>query len=702
MTFPWGVGVVEANPAWTSFDPGSGEACWDLSDMAPYARYVIELKLQVQPPTPLFNNEPFTLMEGIQPEFTHLFLGMTVQSEPLGPPALQAPNRIDSEPPETPILDPVTTPTRTSPVVISGISEPEARVNLFVNGAQASTTLADSHGRFSAQLVLEEGLNFITAAAFDQFNNGPSVPSAPVQVTLDTTSPGAPELWEIPSPISSNHITIQGYAEENAMVEISLNGQSAGFCQVNSEGSFSKEVELVQGENFIMARATDFLGNGPGPWSNLERIIVDSTAPFSPLINAIPPVVTTEHLEVSGTTEPNAMVEIYVNNLLRGRVKADNEGSFTATVRIFVGENTINVKASDELGNGPGKESTLFVFRDIFAPQAPKLDPVVSPTDQSTIWISGTSEPFSKVEIFQEGKITVTTTTDSSGIFGVPLLLFEGENKITARAFDNLGNGPSDLPDIMIIQCDTTPPSIPVLEAPTLVTEVTTTVYGFSEPFSIIEILVDQEHMGKTIADEEGKFEMDVPLIEGSNLISARAEDQLGNTGPFSQPRNIRLDTTCPEAFIDLVHPGSPQEDTEIKFVGYGMDTGQIVAYIWESDLQGDLGENRVINTRLSSGTHLITFKVQDEAGHWSQPVHAEVKVEKTENENDVSWLWTLILAIIVTGIFMIIVTDIKRRFKTKGDTSSRVNEEVPPANDDKEPTPPDDEDWPPPPPDDE
>jgi hypothetical protein len=100
MTFPSGVGVVEANPTWTSFDPGSGEACWELSDMAPYARYVIELKLQVQPPTPLYNYEPFTLLDGIQPEFTHLYLGLTVQSEPLGPPALQAPNRIDSDPPK--------------------------------------------------------------------------------------------------------------------------------------------------------------------------------------------------------------------------------------------------------------------------------------------------------------------------------------------------------------------------------------------------------------------------------------------------------------------------------------------------------------------------------------------------------------------------------------------------------------------------
>jgi hypothetical protein len=544
-----------------------------------------------------------------------------------------------------------------------------------VNGAQAATVLADSDGRFSALVVINEGLNTITATAFDQFDNGPSDASAPGHVTLDTTSPEAPELWEIVSPISSTQITVGGLTEDDAMVEVSLNGQSAGFCQANSEGSFSKEVQLVEGENLIMARATDFLGNGPGPWSNLMRVNVDLSAPLPPVIDPVPPVVSSQYLEVSGTSEPNALIQIFVNNILRGTIKADSDGSFILTVRIFVGENTITVRASDELENGPGKETSLFVIRDIFAPSTPELNPIESPTDQSIIWISGTSEPLSSVEIFLGGESTATTTADSSGIFGVPLNLPEGENKISARAFDNLGNGPSALSEIMIIERDTTLPSIPVLEAPTIITAATTTISGTSEPFSIVEMLVNQEHMGKVIADEKGKFEMEVSLIEGINLISARAEDQLGNIGPFSQPKNIRVDTNPPEAFIDLVYPGAPQENTEINFVGYGMDSGPIIAYRWESDLDGHLGDNRVVNTQLSSGSHQISFKVQDEAGHWSQPVQMEVKVDKAEGEVNTSWMWTLILTIMI--------------FVTIGE---------PPTTDNKEPLKPNDENWPPPP----
>jgi hypothetical protein len=718
ITFPQGVGVVDADPSWTSFDPGSGEARWELSDLAPYARIIIELKLYVQPPIPLYNYEPFTLIEGIQPEFTHLYLGLTVQSEILGPPALQAPNHIDNEPPDPPVLDPITSPARLSPVVAGGVSEPEAKVNLFVNGAQAASTIADSEGYFSTLVVLNEGLNTITATAFDQFENGPSVPSTPIQVLLDTTSPAAPTLWEITSPIPLTQVTIHGYSENDAEVEVFLNGQSVGFCQADFEGSFSMDVQLVEGENLIMARATDYLGNGPGPWSNLMRVEVDLSAPLPPVLDPIPSMISTPNLEISGTCEPNALIHIYVNNVLRGEIKADNEGSFTKMVPIFVGENTIIVRATDELENGPGKEATVFVLRDIFAPWAPDLDPIESPTDQSTIWITGTSEPLATVEIILGERSVTSTTADSSGIFGVPLLLNEGVNHITARAFDSLGNGPGAMSETMIVVCDTIPPMIPRLEVSALVTVDSTTVSGISEPFSNVEIFVNQESKGKVIADYNGKFEMDVVLIEGMNLISARAEDQLGNIGPLSQSRNVCLDTTPPKAFIDLVNPGSPKEDSEITLVGSGIDSGTIVAYQWDSDLDGSLGSDRVIKTQLSSGNHLISFKVQDEAGHWSESVQIELEVEKVESRENPWWFWTFILTIIIIGIVMVLITEINRRPITKeiGPKShepiaqtqkelplpSPEEEEFPPPDDEELLPPPDDEDWPPPPPDDD
>jgi hypothetical protein len=345
------------------------------------------------------------------------------------------------------------------------------------------------------------------------------------------------------------------------------------------------------------------------------------------------------------------------------------------------------------------------------------LNPIESPTDQSTIWITGTSEPFAIVEIFLDERSVTSTTADSSGIFGVPLLLHEGENHITARAFDSLGNGPSAPSEIAIVDCDTTPPVIPSLEASTLVTADSTTISGISEPFSNVEIFVNQESKGVIIADNNGRFEIDVVLIEGMNHISARAEDQLGNIGSLSQSRSILLDTTPPKAFIDLVNPESPQEDTEITLVGYGIDTGNIVEYQWESEKDGLLGTDRVVKTQLSPGEHLISFKVQDEAGHWSEAAQIELEVEAVESQENIWWFWILIFTMII-GIVVVLLFEINRRPLSKENAPkshesisqsseelslpSSEEEELPPPDDDDLLPPPDDEDWPPPPPDDE
>ncbi len=588
ITLPVGVGVVDADPAWTSFDSGSGEARWDLSDIAPYARPVIKLKLHVQPPTPLYNYEPFTLLRGIQPEFTHLYLGLSVQSSPLGPPALQAPNRIDADAPNPPTLDQVTSPTATSPVIISGVSEPEAQINVFVNGVQAATTITDAMGIFSTLVILEEGNNEVTATAFDQFDNGPSLPSSPLTIKLDTTPPDTPEIFELASPTSDTQITIQGRTEHYSTVEISLNGQLAGKCQANSYGMFSMELQLVEGENLIMARACDFLGNGPGPWSPTKKVWVDLTAPQPPKLDPLPSMVSAEELCLSGRSEPGAEIEIEVNGIVEGTVTADDTGFFIVNVPISEGENNITIWALDSLGNGPGGETKVVVLRDTIAPSILELDSIESPTSQTIIWVSGVTEPNATVEVLLGEVWMVTTTADSSG-----------------------------------------------------------------------------------------KFVVLLPLAEGENLITAKTVDQAGNIGLLSQSLAVFLDTTPPEAKIDFVSPEALHENIEITLIGSGIDSGRIVSYRWTSNIDGELGDESTIKTKLSHGTHQISFMVQDETGHWSQSAQIEVKVEKTERAEDTGWSWTIIAIIIITAIAVAVFVGIRRVMRKSKNTSLKPTQRI-------------------------
>jgi len=79
-------------------------------------------------------------------------------------------------------------------------------------------------------------------------------------------------------------------------------------------------------------------------------------------------------------------------------------------------------------------------------PIAPILNSIQpNPTNQTMIVISGTSEPFSKLELFIGGVYAEQGTADNAGMFNIDLSISEGSNTVTAQAYDAVGNGPSPL-----------------------------------------------------------------------------------------------------------------------------------------------------------------------------------------------------------------------------------------------------------------
>ena len=73
-----------------------------------------------------------------------------------------------------------------------------------------------------------------------------------------------------------------------------------------------------------------------------------------------------------------------------------------------------------------------------------------------------------------------------------------------------------------------------------------------------------------------------------------------------------------PRGVIDSIGPSPSRLGAPVNFAGHGTDSGSVVAYRWESDIDGLLSDSAAFSTdRLSHGTHTITFKVQDKDG-WS------------------------------------------------------------------------------------
>jgi PKD repeat protein len=78
----------------------------------------------------------------------------------------------------------------------------------------------------------------------------------------------------------------------------------------------------------------------------------------------------------------------------------------------------------------------------------------------------------------------------------------------------------------------------------------------------------------------------------------------------------------APVAVIDSMGPDPAQAGDIVYFEGHGEDSdGNIAAYSWESDIDGVLSNEASFSTAdFSEGEHIITFKVQDDKGKWSQP----------------------------------------------------------------------------------
>ncbi len=85
-----------------------------------------------------------------------------------------------------------------------------------------------------------------------------------------------------------------------------------------------------------------------------------------------------------------------------------------------------------------------------------------------------------------------------------------------------------------------------------------------------------------------------------------------------------------PIATIDNISPSIAIEGESISFSGSGLDTdGTVQLYQWESDLDGFLSSSTSFSiASLSLGDHIISFRVQDNEGAWSDWIVAKDTVE--------------------------------------------------------------------------
>lgn len=195
-------------------------------------------------------------------------------------------------------------------------------------------------------------------------------PALNALVLRDIDPPDAPVLGPIQTPTNNPVAIVTGSSEPDATIQIFRNSVLLGSVMADADGEFSMPILLLEGGNSITARATDVLGNGPSDESAPEFVLLDTIAPGSPVIDEMPSITSEEGLVVTGSTEPMADVEVFVNGLSAGRNQADTLGNFAHFVLLTEGDNSITARAFDTVGNRGSLSTPDIVRLDTIAPEA--------------------------------------------------------------------------------------------------------------------------------------------------------------------------------------------------------------------------------------------------------------------------------------------------------------------------------------------
>jgi hypothetical protein len=267
----------------------------------------------------------------------------------------------------------------------SAVSKVEVKV-----GSSGSWHTASGTKSWKKSVTLSSGLNTIYARSTDTSGN---TKEASVTVTYNP-----PPTITITEPtdgqtFTTDTITVSGTASDNDDVsKVEVKVGSWDWQDASGTKTWSTSVTLAPGENTIYAKATDTSGK-----SREASVIVTYTLPdFPPTITITEPTdgqtFTTDTITVSGTASDNddvTKVEVKVGS--GSWMGAPGEESWSMSVTLAPGENTIYAKATDT--SGKSREASVTVTytprqgpKICTSPDPPSHDFGTVPKDQVKSW----------------------------------------------------------------------------------------------------------------------------------------------------------------------------------------------------------------------------------------------------------------------------------------------------------------------------
>lgn len=170
-----------------------------------------------------------------------------------------------------------------------------------------------------------------------------------VETGKDIIPPQTPIISALPEATNSAFISIEGFTEANANVELLLDDKVDKINIADANGSFLFSTNLILGQNRIQLRAKDQVGNesmSGVTLVNYDNKPVNLTVSF-PKDGSEYFGKTSQVIDIKGDVD-KANCQVLINNSF---VQVNKDGSFIHRFMLSGGDNIIKVVATDIAGN---------------------------------------------------------------------------------------------------------------------------------------------------------------------------------------------------------------------------------------------------------------------------------------------------------------------------------------------------------------
>ncbi|WP_271608351.1 Ig-like domain-containing protein [Bradyrhizobium sp. CCBAU 21359] len=443
-----------------------------------------------------------------------------------------------------------------------GVADAGATVTILDGTTAIGTAIVQANGTWSTTVTLNQGGNSLTARVSDAAGN--TATSGAVVYTLSTTGPTVTEaLVSDTGTSATDHVTanpaLSGTGLASTVVHFTIDGSPiAATVTTDAQGAWSfTPTGLADGSHTIVASQTDTFGN---TGSASLSFTLDTTAPTVAITSAGGPVNQASQTITGtvGVADAGATVTILDGSTTIGTAIVQANGSWSTTVTLNQGGNSLTARVSDAAGNTATSGAVVYTLSTTgpTVTEALVADTGTSATDHLTTnpALSGTGLANTVVHFTIDGSpIAATTTTDAQGAWSfTPTGLADGLHTIVASQTDSFGNTGSAS---LSFTLDTTAPTVAITSAGGPVNQASQTItgtVGVADAGATVTILDGATTIGTAIVQANGTWSTTVTLNQGGNSLTARLSDAAGNTAT-SGAVVYTLSTTGPTVTEALV-----------------------------------------------------------------------------------------------------------------------------------------------------